>query len=383
MSRSPSGPGADPHVMLTTACHSDPVRPGSASRRSIRRSDLVAATRGLVVAVALGATLGCGDRIDINIAHAQEPLERQSLVALARLEPASRVVNVASASTDVVKQILVREGNEVVQGQVLVLLESYQLRAAELEAARIRLERSNLQPFEIAAQTARIRAIEADLEYARSEVASQKDLSSKGFSAGKEFRDAKLRVRRSEEELAEANAMLERLEANGGLEQREARNAVVQAEARLEQTVVRSPLVGSVLRVLVREGERVTNGPVIQVGTTQSMYAVGEVHSNEIRLVEIGQPATFTSAALSAPIPGTVETIGEIISGNYITGEDPSRPRGLRVVEVRVRLEKNELARRLTNLEGELRIHLDGTGSVDGVTAVDGTAALGGSSVGE
>lgn len=340
--------------MTTTLFHPHPLRPGSIARSGGRGLAMLA-----LVLWPMGALLGCGESIDVNIAHAQEPLERQSLVALARLEPASRVVNVASASTDVVKQILVREGNEVVQGQVLVLLESYQLRAAELEAARIRLERANLQPFEVEAQRARVRAIEADLEYARSEVASQKDLSSKGFSAGKEFRDAKLRVRRSEEELAEANAMLERLQANGSLEQREARNAVVQAEARLEQTVVRSPLVGSVLRVLVREGERVTNGPVIQVGTTQSMYAVGEVHSNEIRLVEIGQPATFTSAALNEPIPGTVETIGEIISGNYITGEDPSRPRGLRVVEVRVRLEKNELARRMTNLEGELRIHLD------------------------
>lgn len=321
-----------------------------------RPAALVAA---LVAPLALASAPGCGDRIDIGAAKAQEITVRDSLVALARLEPASRVVNVASATTDVVKQILVREGNDVVQGQVLVLLESYPLRAAELEAARIRLERANLQPLEVEAQRARVRAIEAELEYARDEVASQKDLSRKGFSAGKEFRDAQLRVRRAEEELAEANAVLERQEANTSLEQREARNSVVQAEARLEQTLVRSPLDGSVLRVLVREGERVGNGPLMQVGTTQSMYAVAEVHANEIRMVEEGMPATFTSPALHGPIKGTVETVGKIIAGNYITGEDPSRPRGLRVVEVRVRLEENELARNLTNLEGELRIHLE------------------------
>jgi HlyD family secretion protein len=315
--------------------------------------------------VMLVTAIGCGDSIDVNTAHADEAVGRQSLVALARLEPASRVVNVASATTDVVKQILVREGNEVVQGQVLVLLESYPLRAAELEAARIRLERANLQPLEVEAQRARVRAIEAELEYARDEVDSQKDLSRKGFSAGKEFRDAQLRVRRAEEQLAEANAVLERLEANSTLEQREARNSVVQSEAKLEQTMVRSPLDGTVLRVLVREGERVASGPVMQVGTTQSMYAVAEVHANEIRMVEEGMPATFTSPALHGPIEGTVETVGTIIAGNYITGEDPSRPRGLRVVEVRVRLEDNELARRLTNLEGELRIHLDAPRSVE------------------
>ena len=314
-----------------------------------------------LLAIELGAG-GCGDAVDVGTAWAQEPVRRASLVALARLEPASGVVNVASANTDVVKQILVREGNEVVQGQVLVLLESYQLRSAELEQARIRLERANLQPLEVEAQRARLRAIEAELEYAQNEVTSQKDLSQKGFSAGREFRDAKLRVRRTEEELAESNAVLERLEANAGLEAREARNAVVQAEARLEQTLVRSPLDGSVLRVLAREGERVgAAGPVIKIGTTQSMYAVAEVHANEIRLVEEGQPATFASPALNGPIHGNVESVGEIISGNFITGVDPTGPRGLRVVEVRVRLDDNELARRLTNLEGELRIHLGST----------------------
>ena len=307
------------------------------------------------------AALGCGDRIDVRAAHADESAGRQSIVALARLEPASRVVNVAAASTDVVKQILVREGNEVVQGQVLVLLESYQLRAAELEASRIHLERANLKPLEVEAQRARVRAIEAELEYARDEVASQKDLSRKGFSAGKEFRDAQLRVRRAEEELNEASAVLERLEANAGLEQREARNSVFQAEARLEQTMVRSPLDGRVLRVAVREGERVTSGPVVSVGTTQSMYAVAEVHVNEIRMVKEGLSATFSSPALHGPIDGRVETVGEMISNNYIIGEDPTAPRGLRVIEVRVRLEENALAERLTNLEGQLRIMLDGS----------------------
>ena len=41
-----------------------------------------------------------------------------------------------------------------------------------------------------------------------------------------------------------------------------------------------------------------------------------------------------------------------------MTGEDPTAPRGLRIVQVRVLLEKNELAERMTNLEGQLRIHL-------------------------
>ena len=88
------------------------------------------------------------------------------------------------------------------------------------------------------------------------------------------------------------------------------------------------------------------------------MGAGPEVHANEIRLVEVGQRATFTSPALPDPLEGTISSIGEMIFSNSVTGEDPTAPRGLRIVQVRVLLEKNELAERMTNLEGQLRIHL-------------------------
>ena len=316
--------------------------------------------RALVLTLSVaGLTLSCGDGVSIQTAQAQEDRTRKSIVALARLEPASRVVDVASATPDVVKQVLVREGNEIVQGQVLVLLATYPLRSAELEEAQLELERANLKPLEVAAQEARLRAIEAELEFAKGEVQNQKDLSSKGFSAGHELRDAKLKVRRSEEQLTEARVLLEHLQASSLLQVREARNAIDQAEARLEQTVVRSPLDGTVLRILTHEGESVGRKPVIKVGTTQSMYAVAEVHANEIRLIQLGQPTIFSSPALEESLKGTVESIGEIISGNAVRGADPTLPRGLRVVEVRAKLEPNELAQRLTNLEGELRIGLE------------------------
>lgn len=336
------------------------------TRRALWRSHRLRALLAFVsvTAITLAVVLGgCGDRIDIAPAQAEAAPTRESLVSIARLEPSSRVVGVAAASNDVVKQVLVQEGNEIVKGQVLVLLDSYQLRAAELEAARIQLERAALQPLEVEAHRARLRAIQAELEYAREEVGSQKDLSAKGFSAGREFRDAKLRVRRSEEELNESNAMLERLEANAGLAEREARNQVYQAEARLEQTMIRSPIDGRVLRLSVKEGERVANSPVVSVGSTQNMFAIAEVHANDIRMVKPGQRARFSSQALEGPIDGKVESVGEMILGNRLLGEDPNAPLGLRVVEVRVELEENELAQRMTNLEGQLRIFLQESAS--------------------
>ena len=81
----------------------------------------------------------------------------------------------------------------------------------------------------------------------------------------------------------------------------------------------------------------------------------GEIHIPQ----SLGK--AFPHKNLPLPLKGTVESIGEMIFSNSVTGEDPTAPRGLRVVQVRVLLEENELAGRMTNLEGQLRIHL-GTG---------------------
>jgi len=300
----------------------------------------------------------CDNRIEANPTQSSDA-ERRSLVAMARLEPASRVVQVGSPSDDVIQRILVQVGDRVEGGQILVVLESHALRQAELQSAELQRERAALQPFEVEAQKARVRAIEAELEYARAEVDSQKGLSEKGYSAGKEFRDAELRVRRSQEDLAEARAVLKRLEANLSLEQREADSRVLEASARLELTVVRAPFTARVLRILVNEGERVGQRAVVQLGDTDRMYAVGEVHVNDIRQVQVGQAALFSSPALPAPIEGVVEEVGAMIYNNEYFGEDPTAPRGLRVVQVRVRLADDELARNFTNLEGQVRIFLD------------------------
>lgn len=327
-------------------------------RDRIRRIHLGALLCAVAAICALLLT-SCGDRVDVSAASAASAsVERESLVSLARLEPASKVVNVKANVSDLIAEVLVREGDRVEEGQTLLRLEGQALREAELEAKKIKREQAKLKPLEVEAQRARIRSIEAELDFAREEVGSQKGLSEKGFSAGREFRNAQLRVKRTEEQLNEARADLKRMEASVELTLRQAENDITQAQARYRRTLVVSPLSGQVLRVRAIEGAH-TGGLLVSVGATDEMYAVGEVHANEIRLVSLGQRARFTSAALPEPIDGVVAEIGAMIYGNHITGEDPSGPKGLRVVPVRVKLEPNELASRLTNLEGQLRIFLD------------------------
>lgn len=317
----------------------------------------------LALALAVSA-FACSEDLDVasSARAAEDPdASREAIVAMARLEPASELIEVGAAIDDLVLEVKVSEGDTVAEGDALVVLAGHGLRLAELEAAKIELERTQFAPLEVEAQHARVRSAQANLDYARSEVESQKSLSGKGFSAGKEFRDAELQVSQSRESLKEMRAELEQLEGGLALDQRTAENKVEQARQRLEQTIVRAPISGQVLRVPVNEGERVKGRPVVQLGDTSTMFAVAEVHANDVRLVSPGQKAVFSSPALPTDVSGVIDDVGQVIYNNAIGGEDPRAPKGLRVVRVRVRLGNSELARRLTNLEGQVRIDLRST----------------------
>ena len=331
----------------------------STRRRQTRRNILL----GLTLLSLVGAA-SC-ERIDpVASAQAADPATtRNSLVSMARLEPASGTIRVASATRDTVEAVLVEDGDRVVQGQILVRLTGHRSQSAQLAAAELSLERAQLKILDIKAQQARLRSAEAELTSAENEVSSQEGLSEKGFTAGKEFRDARLRVLQATETEKETRVVLDRLIADASLSEREAENEVEQARALLEEKLIRSPIDGRLLRMNARTGELVGTTPVASLGETETMVAVAEVHANEIRLVKLGQSAEFTSAALPRPLEGQVEEIGEMILSNNVLGEDPRAPRGLRVVQVRVRLEPDALAEQLTNLEGQLRIYLKEPGS--------------------
>ena len=326
---------------------------------STRQSWVVVLCATLVTAA---GQLGCDPQRDARAEEAHAAQQRTSIVAMARLEPKGRVVKVSAATDDIIRKIEVSDGTEVVEGQVLVTLDGFALRTAEREEAELALERVELTPFEIEAQTARVRLIQAELDHARRDVEGQRGLIEKGFTPGKEFDAAQLRVRRHEEQLNEAQADLKKLEAGLDLERREAQNKLRKADSRLERSLIRAPIGGRVLKVLMRAGERTGGNAVIHMGKTSEMYALAEVHATDIRYVRVDQRAHFESSALSRPIQGTVETVGSMIYTNDIFGEDSS-PKGVRVFQVRVRLDDSEVAAAFTNLEGQVRIFVNGSES--------------------
>jgi len=318
-----------------------------------------AVRRGLLLAgsVALGALVVSlrGGAARVARTPASGPADRATLVAMARLEPRGRVVRVSAAIDDVVARVLVAEGDEVAAGQPLAELRSRPIRETDYDAAKLKVARAALQPMDAEAQTSQLHIAEAELDDARGDVKRQTDLRNEGLASGRNVEEAQLRLRRAEEGVARAQTVLRQLRDGAVLAGREADVDVRGAAARLEQTIVRAPSAGTVLRLLVRPGERAGAQPILELGATRQMYAVAEVPAADIRLVKAGQRARFSSNALADPIDGEVEQVGLMISKNDIFGEDAGNAR-TRVFEVRVRLDDNGRALAYTNLDGQVQI---------------------------
>ncbi|MBW2281684.1 MAG: efflux RND transporter periplasmic adaptor subunit [Deltaproteobacteria bacterium] len=228
---------------------------------------------------------------------------------MGRIEPRGGVVRVSGPSRPsvVISKLRVKEGERVEVGQVIAVLDTHEVQAAEV--TRLRAE---------------VRNSERDYQRQRT-LRDRGALSAAGLESWLLKRDV-------------ARANLQR------------------ARAELEQSSVVSPVSGRVLDVHTRNGERVGPEGIVEIGETSAMYAIAEVYETDIGRVKIGQRATIRSPALAGPLEGTVERIGLKIGKKDILSSDPVAATDARVVEVEIVLDASAPVAMLTNLTVEVEI---------------------------
>lgn len=254
-----------------------------------------------------------------------------------RLEPRNGARRVAGPAemVAVVARLDVEEGDSVRRGQVIAVTDTYDVREAGV--ARLR-----------AAMTATEAAIvryRADAENARQEEARATQLAREGVGPASE-------AERWQKRREAADAALVQAEADLGT----ARAALRLAETERDRSLVRSPIDGRVLQVHARQGERVTELGIVELGETGAMYAVAEVYETDVAKIKVGQRAEVKSPALARPLAGVVERVGLKVGRLHAVGADPAARNDARAVEVRIRLDEPAAAAAFTDLEVEILI---------------------------
>jgi HlyD family secretion protein len=193
------------------------------------------------------------------------------------VEPASEIIDIGSALSGLVTDVLVRPGDRVARGDVLFMVDARAARAQLTEASAA-----------IGEARAAIAEASAAQKTARQQLALYRGLTDPAAVSRSE-------VIRAEGEEAAATSRLNLARAR--LSSAQAASAAARTE--IERLVVRAPIAGEILAVNIRSGEYVStmggnSTPFIQMGETNPLHVRVDIDENEVSRLAIGEPAIIS-----------------------------------------------------------------------------------------
>jgi HlyD family secretion protein len=298
--------------------------------------------------------------------------------ALGRLEPQGQIIRLAAPSSlqgAQVRQLLVQEGEQVQKGEVIAILDGQETRKAALEKAKTDVQtakaklaqvKAGAKQGDIDAQRAEISRLEAELRNAETEYQRNDALFREGAISEVDLDSKRLRLEATKEQIRQAQSSLTSIAevrpedvqiAEAELNSTQA--AVRQAEASLEQIYVRAPMTAQVIKVHARPGEVVGTDGIVQLGQTDQMKVVAQVHETDITKVQVGQKATVTGTAFADQLTGQVSQIGLQVSEQDVFATNPLADTDNRVIEVKIALDPDSSRKvsGLSNLQVQVLIN--------------------------
>ena len=219
----------------------------------------------------------------------------RTVAAPGSIEPKT-LVQISSQVSAKVLAVPFREGEFVKEGEVILRLDPQNL-VAQLDSAKASLR----------SEEARLDGAKADLINARLAYERLQQLVETGDAPQSELDQAEAGYLRARSQQKVIEASIQIAQAN-----------IERVEKDLENTVIASPIDGTVIAMNTEVGETVivgtTNTPgsvVMEIGDLSSMIVNAQVDETNIAPVRVGQPATvYINAYDAEEFRGTIEKIG-------------------------------------------------------------------------
>ncbi len=306
---------------------------GTADRR--RLAWLVAAVVGLglggtVIAVAVQRQ----QQRQVEEERRSQPLPRR-IAALGRVEPLDRVVKLsvpASLSNDAVRELRVKEGQQVVKGQVLAVMdssESLDRSVREAQAAVAVAERK------LSAQASVISRYRAELAQAEVELRRYSQLFAEGASSA-EVRDRRVTI------ASTSRANLEQAlsdEATLRAELEESRATLARDRAELAKATIRAPFGGTVFKINAYPGGKVGDDGILELGDSSRMGVIAEVYQTDRAGITLGQRVVISADGFPGKqMEGKVVEIARQVSRQSVFSGEAGENLDRRVFEVKIGL---------------------------------------------
>ena len=199
-----------------------------------------------------------------------------TVAASGALEAASRV-DVGAQVSGQLKALHVRLGDVVAEGDLLAEIDDF------IQKTRVASAVANLQSLE--ANTA---SVEASLELARGDLARQERMMAAQATTEVDYDSAVVRLTQAEANLKQHILGIQQARAN-----------LEEAEALLNFTRITAPANGTIVEILVQEGQTLnatqTTPVILRIGDLSKMRVVAKVSEADVGRLQPGMVAHFTS----------------------------------------------------------------------------------------
>jgi len=239
----------------------------------------------------------------------------EAVAALGQLSPAGEIRQLAAPITQFgasprLSQLLVKEGDFVKEGSVLVIFENRKKLVSDLERKNNLIKTNNL---EISLKEDQIKRYELAVE---------------------KFAYSMVQLSQRKDELL-------KLKKQKIINIGDKKNI----EIDLFNSKLRSPIDGYILSINTRVGERSKNEGILDIGSSQNMEALIEVYESDINRVFISQNVELISenGGFKNVLKGEVIRISPQVKQRKVLSTDPTGDADARIIEVLVKLNKESI----------------------------------------
>ena len=269
--------------------------------------------------------------------------------ALGRIKPQGGVVHISIPPGNIIASVLVKRGDVVKKGTLLLTSREAYPNEAEIAGAEMDLKEANTagkKAIEIKKLQANIEKMQ--LDHARSSLKRMLEGGSDTYSAqAKEEKEHAVSLAEAKFNLSTKE--LERLKLNQEINTSRASAKVKAGRIKAQQSRVSAPIDGTILEISQNIGGSAEGEAVVKMADLRRMDVLADVFEGDVFKLSVGAKATITSKALSHSLTGKITAIGRIVSTKS------------RNVEVIIRLDDAAAASQLINHEVNVSFDLPGT----------------------
>ena len=362
----------------------------------MKRTIILSAIAFVLISFSLGYFVWIRQaRVEQKVSAEQEKSEQKTLAektiaAPGVVEAISEEIEVGAEISGKLRQVLVEEGEQVIQGQTIAILENAdfqaQIAAAKTNIETLRRQKATAEARVLQTKTERTRIYNGsrpeerreawqsyeqtlpNVEQAEREVTRRGKLYESGDVSREEYerakRDLETAQKRSnavrekynvvnadarKDDLAKAEAAI--LLAENQTDEfdaliREAEARVRTTEANLAKTIIRAPITGVVLRKRLKDGESVSpesQTGIVTIADVSALRVRVDLDETDVAKVRENQTAYVTADAFGErKFAARVVKIGRILGRKNFRTERPTEKVDTKILEVLLELEPNQ-----------------------------------------